>query len=512
MKQVADVKACECLFEGSIQTPSTHQMKRNYIKVVIGVVMLCAYLLETGWVQAESINLDEASRMVIAKNLGIQILRKNIDVETYRIDSEVGRYDLTLEGGLAFSKDRSPSASVFAPSKSEQLDFYTSLDKKLLTGTKVVAEWLSHRNESDSTFVTPNPSYDMDASVVFQQSIGKNAFGVIDRAQLHQIKIDVKRFKYDRLRQIEHHLGQIRNLYYLAVQAETKFHIAEEGLKDASTFDETSKEKLRIGILESPDKLASEANVKRREISVLVAKNQYLDVLNRLKNQLILPLEFDLKLEPPTEYLSQAEVSEMSLDKALRYDWLALQQKLEWARLQVDISRSNLLPSTTLDGGVEWSGLNRDHQQAFEDAFSNQFPEYSLSMNVRMPLQNKTAQANWKQSKDVIERIYLEVAELERWIELEVDEAKREVVDSKRGVEIAKNIVELQQKKLEAEMSRFGQGRSGADIIIRYQEDLLSAKEALADRKMNYTSALDSLRIARGVLVRAFESDQELSI
>ncbi|MCA9396566.1 MAG: hypothetical protein KC649_05290, partial [Candidatus Omnitrophica bacterium] len=220
---------------------------------------------------AETISLDDASRIAVADNLGIRILRKEVDVRRHMITQEEGKYDLTAEGGLNFSKDRSPSASVFAPTKSEQLDFYALFKQKLLSGTSLTAEWSSDRSESDSIFVTPNPSYDMNTGFSVEQSLGKNAFGIIDRAQLSQVRVDAERFKYDRLRQIEISLGEIRKVFFLAVDAQKKYEIAQEGLQDAVQFDEVSKEKLRIGILELPDKLASEANVKRREISVLMS-------------------------------------------------------------------------------------------------------------------------------------------------------------------------------------------------------------------------------------------------
>lgn len=493
-----------------LQNKNSVYLSAGYFRLI----PVCVFMLFAGFCSqanaentAETVSLDDVSRIAVADNLGIQILRKEVDVQRHLITQEEGRYDLVAEGGLSFSKDRSPSTSVFAPSKSEQLDFYALFKQKLLSGTSLTAEWTSDRSESDSIFVTPNPSYDMNTGLSVEQPLGKNAFGIIDRAKLNQIRVDVERFKYDRLRQIEISLSEIRKVFFLAADAQKKYEIAQEGLQDAVEFDDVSKEKLRIGILELPDKLASEANVKRREISVLISRNHYRDALNRLKNELKLPLNTDLDLVlPDIEEMRIPDVPGDTFDFNHRYDWLAMQQKLEWMRLQTDIARSNLLPDADLTGSVEFSGLDRNSDEAFQDASSDRYPGYSLALSVSMPVQNRSAQAGMRQAKGRMEQAEIEADRLKRSITLQIDEAVREMTDTKSSAEIALSVLSLQQRKLDAEMRRFDQGRSGSDMIIRYQDDLLSAKESLTDRQTSCYFALDDFKLAQGSLIKMYVS------
>ena len=458
-----------------------------------------------------SLTAEDTSKLAIAQSLGIHVFRMENLSRQEETDIAHAIYDTEIFTDARYTRDEEPRSSVFAGTLSEEILIEAGLKKELPMGTEVEVSWLSDRDETDTIFVSVNPVYNTRAQVTIKQPLLKNAFGFIDRKRLEQVEIDVKRFNFQTLKKIEDFVFETRRVFWRARAAYQVLAIQKKGLKDAWLFYKITQEKVKLGLLENPDLLASKANLKRREIQILVAANAAKDRENALKTLLSLPLEGRLRLESAT----RPEPPEADYDSllqhglAFRYDKRQALLEAKLQGLSVKITQSDLWPEVDLEATGAISGLDREYREASREAWDTEFPTYSVGLVVDFPLENRDARGKHNQAKLDHRRVLLEIEQLDENIQKEVDAAYRGTWTDYARFQLANEIVELERRKLKEEMGRFYQGRSSADLIVDYQTDYLVAQDFRAKVIADYGIALDERARASGHLLQAYVSGEE---
>ena len=93
---------------------------------------------------------------------------------------------------------------------------------------------------------------------------------------------------------------------------------------------------------------------------------------------------------------------------------------------------------------------------------------------------------------------------LERQIAIAITDQVRDCNVFKEIAANSQEIAVLQAQKLEGEVKRFRSGRSDADTVIRFQEDLVLARSVVAESIRRYHDALVDLRKGEGILLKKY--------
>ena len=149
--------------------------------------------------------------------------------------------------------------------------------------------------------------------------------------------------------------------------------------------------------------------------------------------------------------------------------------------------------STTATAGVNHAGLGDAQSQIFH----NQFPSYTIGVNLQLPLRNRQAQATNQRAILQLRQIEAQLQQLKNTALLDVRNTYIALEQDRARVQAASKARELQQQTFDAEQKRYQLGASTVYNVILTQRDLISAQGAelraladLVEAKANYERAV----------------------
>jgi outer membrane protein TolC len=153
------------------------------------------------------------------------------------------------------------------------------------------------------------------------------------------------------------------------------------------------------------------------------------------------------------------------------------------------------------DGGAEnivnpffLGGLGNSLGQIFR----RNFPDYSIGVQVRIPLRNRTAQADLAASLLEQRQATIRMRQLENSIRVEVQNAVIGLQQARAQHEAARKTRILQEQTLDAEQKKFNLGASTIFQVVQAQRDLALSRSAEVTAQNNYVKARVDLHRATG--------------
>jgi outer membrane protein len=134
---------------------------------------------------------------------------------------------------------------------------------------------------------------------------------------------------------------------------------------------------------------------------------------------------------------------------------------------------------------------------ASSQVFHNNFPDYSVSVSLNVPLRNRQAQADNQRAILTQRQLEAQMQQLKNAALLDVRNTYIALEQDRARVEAASKARELQQQTFDAEQKKYQLGASTVYLVIQTQRDLISAQgtelRSLADlveAKANYDRAV----------------------
>jgi outer membrane protein TolC len=453
------------------------------------------------------LTLEEVCELALSNNFDIQLAKFDARYKETDLDKAESIYDTIIEAEVKFEDDRRKAISSFAGTKSETRNYNFGVSQKLPTGTTLEVNFDNQRSWTNSGFTTVNPAHDSSIDFTLKQELGKNFFGIKDRSDVKITKIDIENVQYTSLDRIERMLSDVQKTYWRIAQYLRVVSIREDMLSRGKELFRIDKEKFRKGIIEKPQLVASEANVRQREIDLMLAQNELEYYINKLKlllnledkDKAVLPREdLDLIIQP-VEFVQSVKIAFQQ-----RRDYLKAKNEVESKQIKLVMKRKNLWPEINLEASVSRNGLREHFSQAIKDISSEDNPEYFLGLRIEFPLQNREAKSEFNKAEIEKVKALLNLKKIERKILIEIKDGVRNCDILEQRARKQKNIVKLQEEKLAAELERYKYGRSDTDTVIRYQDDLLLSKLLYAQSLSDYKEALIELSLKENTLLESF--------
>jgi outer membrane protein len=159
--------------------------------------------------------------------------------------------------------------------------------------------------------------------------------------------------------------------------------------------------------------------------------------------------------------------------------------------------------------GTKQDGFGTAQSQIFH----NNFPDYSVQLNLSIPLRNRSAQADNQRSILVQRQMQTQMQQLKNSALLDVRTTYVALEQDRARVEAAVKARELQQQTFEAEQKKYQLGASTVYNVILTQRDFITAQgtelRALADlveAKANYERAVGRTLEVNRVTVASAET------
>ena len=458
--------------------------------------------------------------------------------------------------------------SALVPLTIHTSTFNTQLSQGFQTGTTFFTAWDNTRSSSSSSANLFNPSVQSSLFVGFQQQL-LNGFGrSVNTRNIRIAKNNRKIADWAFTQQAITTVTNTITSYWELVFARENVKVQQQAITVAEKLYNDNRKQLEIGTMAPLDVTRAESELATNRQNLIVAQTLQLQDQQALKNAIsknpLAPNFLNVEVIP-TDLPSRPEAIEApSFEEAVKEAYAKRPDLQEEAinllnsAIDVKATRNALLPTATLNAQYGTVGLagnqakfttktvagtpvvdangvpipgfflpttqftpNGIKPAGFSDAmsaaFHNNFPDYQVSLNVQIPIRNRSAQADNQRSILTLRQLEAQLQQLKNAALLDVRITYIALEQDRARVEAAAKARELQQQTFDAEQKKYQLGASTVYLVIQTQRDLIQAQgtelRALADlveAKANYERAVGrTLEVNRVTIADGKSGDAE---
>jgi outer membrane protein len=442
--------------------------------------------------------------------------------------------------------------------KSHTSTFNTQYAQGFATGTTMYASWDNTRGSSTSAFNTFNPFVESSINFGFQQQL-LNGFGwTINRRNIIISKRNRKIADLVFEQQAITSITNVIDAYWELVYARENVKVEEQAVAVSKKLYNDNQKQLQIGTMAPLDVTRAASELATDQQNLIVAQTAQLQqqqvLMNAIAKDPLAKNLADVEIVPTDQPTPPAAIEAPSFEDSVkeafakRPDLKEEVLNLENADLDVKATHRALLPTATLAAQYSTVGLAGNspllsapttvagnpvvdaagapiivtdangnpvpifvpttsqsvlgQQQsglgtAMSQAFHNDFPDYQLSLNIQIPIRNRSAQADNQHAILVQRQLETQMQQLKNSVTLDVRNTYVALVQDRAQVDAAVKASELQQQTFEAEQKKYQLGASTVYNVILTQRDYVAAQGTelralanLVEAKANYERAL----------------------
>jgi len=459
---------------------------------------------------AITLSIDEVSRLALENSLDIQIAQFDAYMGRTSLEKEESIFDTVLDAGIGYQRNKKETSSTLAGTDTRQTVYSAGLEKKLPTGTTASFDLDGKKYRTDNTFVSLNPYHEAEVGISLTQELGKNFFGLADRAEISVTKLDIENSDFTSLGKIEEALADVQRAYWFLVLKDEIISVVEDMLEKAEKLYHGYQERLPLGLVEDADLLAVEAMVRSRAADLAIAglekktaKNKLLFLLNQGEfSQDIVPLDqLGTQMQEPDFYAALREAIKK------RRDYKEAENDLEVNRIELVVKKNSLWPEIDLQASFSRNNLDTTSGKAWGRLGENSNDEALFEISFKVPLENREARSNLQKERLKKEKLLLSLKRVERLILQQLNDQVNQVNTVKQQVEHYQDIADIHNRKLVAQIKRMIYGRSDSETLITYEDDLLKARRQLAEYRYDYRVSEIDLAASQNALLDRYWKD-----
>jgi outer membrane protein TolC len=401
------------------------------------------------------------------------------------------------------------------------------------TGGNLQVSWLNSRQTSNGIYDFFSPQLNSKMQTVVSQPL-LAGFGPGPNLRFLRIartnqKISDIAFKA----QVIATVTQICDLYWDLVNAYDDEQVQERSVGFATDTLDTSRKQLELQAIPEMDVLKAEGELATRQQDLTVARTnlelQELYMKNAITRSLDDPA-FEEMPVVPTDRIGNTV--EGTLEPVQEMIQKALKNRTELAESALDLNnrelsrktaRNALLPSLSVFGVYAGTGLAGDkssnyypegssitttlpasYSGALQSAFDNSAPEYTVGLQLSIPLRNRIAKADQYRTELEYRQSQVYAEELKKRIHIEVRNARYALEQGASRVDAARHARDLAQKTLDIMQKEQKLGAGSNQQTLNSEHDLALAESALVTAETAYEKARIEVKRATGSILEEY--------
>jgi outer membrane protein TolC len=483
-------------------------------------------------VQGTPITADDAVRMALENNLGVQEERLNPQIASLGIARAAGAFAPQLFSSVLRSNSAAPPSDFLSTAgvtgggaavvTSGNFQTQAGVQQVLRwTGANYSLSWDGSRSTTDAPRTVFSPELASHLNLNATQPLLRNFRIDAFRQQLLLSRASSDIADLGLQQQITQTTRNVRAAYYALTGAIAGLNVAQQSLDLAREQLKQNQTRVDVGTMAPIDIVAAEAEVASNEEGVIVQQAAIETAQDQLRALVMNPSQpgFWTARFTPSEQptLSPEAIDvEAAVRSALtnRTDLQQFKKQMEQTDINLRYAANQKLPGIDLQaryglqgiGGTQYAYDNaaiangaapvpssssvRPFADVLRDVFGNNFKTWTLQLNVSYPLGTSAADAAYAQAKLQKQQQVTTLTDLEMQIATQVREAGRQVQTNLRRVEATRKARELAEKRLEAEQKRFQVGLNSTFELFQAQRDLAAARNAELNATIAYNLAL----------------------
>ena len=472
------------------------------------------------------VSIEEAVRMALENNLGIQIEKLNPQIEVLGVSRARAAYVPFLQTGLSRGSSTTAPSDFTTAGANQQISTSASfrsnggMQQQLKWGGNYSVVFDGSRATSNAINSRFNPLLGSGLNANFNQPLLRNFKIDATRQQVLLAKNQLQAADLQLQQRLTQTGRSVRAAYYALVGAVAGLDVAQESLNLSRTSLKNNQTRVEVGTMAPIDIVTAEAEVASNEENVIIQLGRIESAQDQLRTLIMNPSQPDFwtaRFSPSEQPVLTARTIDVdaAIKSALakRTDILAFKKQMESNDINLKYQANQKLPSIDLNARYGLSGtagsqlqedrtlppIVRSFGSALRDVFANDFKTWSFAVSVSYPLGTSPAEAGYAQAKLQQQQEHTQLASLEMQVTTSVREAGRQVNTNLKRVEATRKARDLAQQRLDAENKRFTVGLSSTFELLQAQRDLSRAKQSELNATIDYNLSLidfESVQIA----------------
>lgn len=476
------------------------------------------------------IGLEDAIVLALLNNTDICVNRAQYDLSQFAVQRANQPFDPLIVSNFAPTRSVSPSASSLTGAQTLSTLNQTSgisFSQEFQTGTAIGVGLTTTRATTNSSFATVNPSFNTGLTFSLSQPLWRNRGLFPNRAGIIIAKRGVLQSQATFQAQASDIVQRVIFQYWDVVQAHKTLDVLKKSMDLAQASYDHDKRALELGALPPLDIYRSESQVAQRKIAVIQAEYSLKQVETTLRQTVgadlddrIGALDLDLtEKAEPSGALASVDLQD-ALSQALqnRRELEAQKQQLAIDDANVKLANNNLKPDLNLSASYTSNGLGGVvfgtdalgnpivvSNGGFTDSLSQlggfSFPTYGMSLQLRLPLRNSSAQADLGTALVSKRRDLYQKRSQEQNINTEVKNAVHDLEQAELVITAAQTSRDLSARNLSADERKYQLGAETIFFVLDAQNQLSQAELTLVQAQISYQRALAEVDHATGTLL-----------
>ena len=467
------------------------------------------------------LSADEAVRMALENNLGIQAERLSPQINTLNVSQARAAYAPVLFSNFLSRNSTQPPSSFITGSGSiltnESISQNGGLQQNVpwgggrytfsIDGSKVTSSAIDSR-------YNPQLSSNLSAQYVQPLLRGFKTDSLrqqIDTSQNNQVIADIGLRE-----QVTLTTQAVRNAYFDLIGAVEGYKVSLQSLQLAQESLKNNNTKVEVGTLAPIDIIEAEAEVASNEEAVINAEARIKTVEDRLRYLVLNPSQPDfwtVKLEP-TDAPALTPIAidvEGAITNALanRTDIARLKKQLDNVDVGVRFAENQRMPGLDVVANynvIGYAGTQfvfgegfpppvvdqsvRSFSSALRDVFGQDFRTWSVALNFSYPLGTSQADAAVASGRLQRQQGAVNLRDLQLQVATAVRDAARQVDTNLKRVEATRKARDRAERRLAAEAKRMTVGLSTTFQLFQAQRDLARQRQQEVNAMIDYNRSI----------------------
>jgi outer membrane protein TolC len=491
---------------------------------VLGLMVVTPVLAQTPSPSVRQLAIEDAVRLALENNLGVQIARINPQIQDLSVALARSAWVPTFNSTVQASSTDTPNTSSLSGGIGNKVNngrvaSNVGLLQQTPWGGSYQVGWDSSRATTTNLFSNFSPQLQSSLSINVRQPLLRN-FSIDNLRQ--QVILTEKNREISDIA-VEQTVATtsraVRNAYWDLAYAKASLTVQQQSLDLARESLRETNSRIQIGTTPPIDAVEAEAEVAQREGAVIVAQEQIETAEDALRALIFNPQSPDFwttQIEPTD--LPPFQPITVDVDAAvrnalqMRTDLLQTRKSMEEDAINIKYYRNQSLPDVTATFDYGLTGLGgtqfvrgtgfpgpivgetqRSFGSVLGDLFGNQFPNWTLALNISYPLGHSPSEASLARAELASTQTQAQLRNAELQVVTQVRNVARQVQTNAKLVESTRAARALAEQRLDAEQKKLAAGTSTNFIVFQTQRDLAQARNDELNAILNYNRSVVDL-------------------
>jgi len=502
--------------------------RKNFLQLNAGAVALTAALIAAPAsaqvaqpaVETLQLTLEEAVHRAVENNPDLAIVRLGTEVEAAHVGESKGAFTPVFSTIFGRSSSVTPPSNFLLGDRGvDTNDWFSStgVRQRLPKGAGTWSvSWDTARTTTNNPISSFDPSLQSGVQIAFSQPLLRDR--KIDPARQQYIiakrnqESSELRFRESMVQTV----AAVKQAYWTLKATVANVTVQQRSLELAEELARQNNVRVGAGQIPPLDLVQAEAEVAQRRENLIRARTAAADAEDRLRRLIMDPADTSFwrtRVDPIEEPAGRGPLPDVDAAVAnalnARYDIARAGHELENARTNVEFLSNQRLPDVRLETSFRGSGLagtqflrtggfpgivtgtlNRSFGDALTQAFTPDYPTWSLGVTVSYPLGRSYEDANLARAQVERRQAAQQIASLRLEAAETIRQAGRQIQSAAERVDAALAGATLAEQRLDAEQRRYEVGLSTTFLVTQAQRDLLQAQVNLLQTTLDHESSL----------------------